>query len=128
MSRVRTGKFNAGIEILRHQTFTAIPVMLDGTLTVDDESVVLEEGRKIVKAGTILGGKSGTIFKGGKVATLTEGDDPVAEGVLRYDVDVTEGDRECSMIIRGEVYEDKLPVTLTEEVREALATRILFIK
>lgn len=131
MSRVRTGKMLGGIEILRHKDFTAIPVTLDSTVEADGKSVVEEGCRKIIKAGTILGGKEGKLLDGGTVATVKA--DGTAEGVLRYDVDVTDGDIEVSMIIRGEVYKDKLPAELGEGelgegVEEALSTRILFIK
>lgn len=127
MSRVRRGKFDVGKEVLRHKDFTAIPVMLDGTQEADGKSIVLENGRKVVKAGALLAGKSGKLLEGGSVAVVTA-DATACEGVLRYDVDITEGEREVSLVIRGEVYEDKLPVALTPEVRTALATRILFIK
>lgn len=131
MSRVRRGKFDVGKEILRHKDFTAIPVMLDGTQEVDGKSIVLENGRKVVKAGTLLMGKAASILEGETVAVTFDPanvDGLKVEGVLRYDVDITDGDREASLVIRGEVYEDKLPVALTAEVRTALATRILFIK
>lgn len=125
MNRVRKGAVDVGKEILRHKDFTAIPVML-GAQEVDDKSVVLEGGRKIVKAGSLLGGKSGKLLEGGSVAVVAEAEK--CEGVLRYDVDITDGEREASLVIRGEVYETKLPVALTPEARAALATRILFIK
>lgn len=131
MSRVRRGTFDVGKEILRHKDFTAIPVMLDGTLTVDEKSVVLDQGRKIVKAGTLLMGKAGAILEGENTAVVFDSsnlEELEVEGVLRYDVDITDGEREVSMVIRGEVYEEKLPEALTPEVRAALATRILFIK
>lgn len=130
MSRVRRGTFDVGVEILRHKDFTAIPVTLDGTLEADESSVVEVEGRTIVKAGTILAGKTGQLLGGKDVAVVYDAEDETAvpEGVLRYDVDITDGDKEVSMIIRGDIYEDKLPVELISDVREALATRILFIK
>ena len=126
MARVRTGKMLGGIEILRHKDFSAIPVTLDSTVEVDGKSIVQEGCRKIVKAGTILGGKDGKLLNGGTVATVKA--DATAEEILRYDVDITNGDIEVSMIIRGDVYKDKLPVELGEGVEEALSTRILFIK
>lgn len=127
MNRVRKGAVDVGKEILRHKDFTAIPVML-GAQEVDDKSVVLEGGRKIVKAGSLLGGKSGKLLEGGSVAVVVVAEAEKCEGVLRYDVDITDGEREASLVIRGEVYETKLPVALTPEARAALATRILFIK
>lgn len=126
MNRVRKGAVDIGKEILRHKDFTAIPVML-GAQEVDNKSVVLEGSRKIVKAGSLLGGKSGKLLEGGSVAVVVAEAEKY-EGVLRYDVDITDGEREASLVIRGEVYETKLPVALTPEARAALATRILFIK
>lgn len=128
MNRVRKDAVDVGKEILRHKDFTAIPVML-GAQEVDGKSVVLEGGRKIVKAGSLLGGKSDKLLEGGSVAVVVaEAEAQKCEGVLRYDVDITDGEREASLVIRGEVYETKLPVALTPEARAALATRILFIK
>lgn len=126
MNRVRKGAVDIGKEILRHKDFTAIPVML-GAQEVDGKSIVLEGGRKVVKAGSLLGGKSGKLLEGGSVAVVVA-EAEKCEGVLRYDVDITDGEREASLVIRGEVYETKLPVALTPEARAALATRILFIK
>lgn len=123
MALVRGRKYGGTIEILRHKDFTAIPVTVSKELAIDNKVVVEEHGRKIVKAGAILGGG---VLAGGKIIKLAN--DGEAEGVLRYDVDITDGDREASMVIRGEVFEEKLPEELSEEARKALATRILFIK
>lgn len=108
-------------EILATKNFSGIGVM------VDDEGVVANDrGAKIVKAGTIIGGKS--------KPTLTNHNEPVAtkegaeaEGVLLCDVDVTHGPNMGTMVIRGEVDLNKIVEPSTETIA-ALATRILFIK
>lgn len=85
-------------------------------VTVDDEGVSPgTDGRKIVPAGTIVGG--GTLTDPEvmvKKATTTpgEGGDPGttdAEGVLLYDVDVTYGPAPGAMVIHGFIDLNKLP-------------------
>ena len=55
--------------------------------------------------------KSGTIFPS---------NDSNAQGIVFSDVDVTYGDYACSIMTSGFVYEDRLPVNVTEEAKAAL--------
>lgn len=108
-------------EILATKNFSAIGVM------VDDAGVAANgKGLKIVKAGTVVGGKA--------KPTLTNENEPVtkkedgnAEGVLLHDVDVTEGPGVGTMVIRGEIDFNKIEEPNALSI-EALASRILFIK
>lgn len=60
-------------------------------------------GRKIVKAGTII-----------------PANDATAEGILANDVDVTQGDAIGSQIEAGYIYKDRLPEVPTDEAVTAL--------
>lgn len=61
------------------------------------------DGRKIVKAGTVL-----------------PANDATAEGVLFYDVDVTHGDAAGALLIHGFVDSTKLDVQPSAEAKAAL--------
>lgn len=85
-------------------------------VTVDNAGITANsEGKKIVPAGTIVGG--GTITDHEKLvtkATTTPGtggapDTSDAEGVLLNDVDVTYGPASGAMIIHGFIDLEKLP-------------------
>ena len=115
--------------------YVSIPVM------VDDAGIVANtEGKKIVLAGTIVGGNGGanavlandTVFvtahnvQGGATASAGAGVD--AEGVLLNDVDVTFGDASGAMLIHGFVNLTKLPAAPVADVITALKGRITFLK
>lgn len=87
---------------------------------VDDEGIVANaDGKKIVKAGTIVGGKAAPVLANLNQPVQeknTQGDDATdAEGVLKYDVDVTHGPKEGAMIIHGFIATDKLPTAPAAE-------------
>lgn len=97
-------------------------------VTVDDTGVTANtDGRKIVPAGTIVGG--GTLtnpsVKVRKAATTSGTSN--AEGVLFYDVDVTDGPKPGAMIIHGFINTSKIPTAPTVEEVAALK-QITFIK
>ncbi|WP_132995823.1 hypothetical protein [Sporanaerobacter acetigenes] len=109
-------------EILKTRNFEGISVM------VDDEGIVADNtGKKIVPAGTILGGKTGSLL-GTDTEVAVEKNTVDAEGVLLYDVDVTNGPEPASMVIRGNIDLNKIPTAPTTEAKGALKSRILFIK
>ncbi|WP_028559026.1 hypothetical protein [Paenibacillus pinihumi] len=75
-------------------------------ITVSDAGVVPNaEGKKIVPAGTILGG--GVISDNTKPAVKSN--DDKADGVLFHDVDVTYGPAPGALLIHGFVDLAKLP-------------------
>lgn len=99
-------------------------------ITVSDVGVVANaEGKKIVKAGTILGGGFLTNESTLAVKATSSGAPLVsnAEGVLFYDVDVTAGPAPGAALIHGFVDLDKLPVAPTVEEKAALK-QVTFLK
>ena len=97
--------------------YVAMPVMVDDAGVTPDE-----HGKKIVKAGTIVGGKNGSVFSSLNVPVMDKvvvnvdtvtNEDTVtaagAEGVLMYDVDVTYGPKDGAMIVHGFIKIDALP-------------------
>lgn len=111
-------------EILKTRDFEAIAVM------VDDADVAAVNGKKVVPAGTIVGGKAKPVLQNDDQPVVTKntallGED--AEGVLLYDVDVTHGPRNGSMVIRGNIDLGKVEAPIAE-AEAALKSRVLFIK
>ncbi|MFD1206647.1 head decoration protein [Sporosarcina contaminans] len=97
-------------------------------ITVSDAGVSPNaEGRKVVPAGTILGG--GVLADETKLAVkATTGEDGSnAEGVLFYDVDVTDGPAKGAMLIHGFIDTGKLPAAPTDEEVAALK-QITFVE
>lgn len=107
-NRVVKETFGNRTEILKFNEFIATSV------SVGDAGVVADgSGRKIVPAGTIVGGKTNPTLstKDGDVVEdkNTAGKGAKAEGVLLYDVDVTGGPREGAMVISGFIDLAKIP-------------------
>lgn len=99
-------------------------------ITVSDAGIVANsEGKKIVPAGTILGGGVIDDDTALAVKATTDGTSGVsnAEGILFNDVDVTNGPTPGALLIHGFVALDKLPVAPTAEETTALK-QITFLK
>lgn len=102
-------------------------------VTLDDTGITVNaEGRKIIPAGTILGGgvlaNPAALAKKAVTTTGEEGapDTSDAEGVLFNDVDVTYGPAPGAMIIHGFIAVDKIPAS--PDAAEATALKqITFI-
>ncbi|MEJ8548168.1 hypothetical protein [Brevibacillus borstelensis] len=93
-------------------------------ITVDDTGVTAgPDGKKIVPAGTIIGG--GFLSDETKKAVKTNG--AGAEGVLFNDTDVTYGPAPGAAIIHGFIAVDKLPEAPVAEAVTALK-QITFVK
>ena len=79
------------------------------------------DGRKIVPAGTVIGG---VLEDPTQAAVEADGGDDegsvAAEGVLMHDVDVTDGDALGTMIIRGVLDGTKLPADITDDQKATL--------
>ncbi|AKA68542.1 hypothetical protein [Clostridium scatologenes] len=105
-------------------------------VTVDDTGITANsDGKKIVPAGTIVGGGvlsdstkkvSAKNTQGGAAGSAGAGVD--AEGVLLNDVDVTYGPASGAMIIHGFIALDKLPAAPVADSVTALKGRVLFLK
>lgn len=112
-NRVKFEQYGNKKEILKFNEFVSTVVL------VTDVGVSSVNGKKIVKAGTIIGGKSKSVLENinepveGKNTTVNA---PDAEGVLLYDVDVTDGPREGSMVIWGFIDLNKIPEAPVEEL------------
>jgi len=85
------------------------------------------EGRKIIPAGTPVGGATSVLETRNTVLTVTntQATGANAQGVLRHDVDVTDGNANATLIVRGEVDSSKCPVVVAE-AKTAL-THIIFV-
>lgn len=94
-------------------------------VTVSDEGVVANaEGKKIVPAGTIIGGG----FLADETKKAVKSTEAIeAEGVLFYDVDVTYGPAAGAALIHGFIDLDKLPEQPTAAQVTALK-QITFLK
>ena len=93
-------------EILKFgvQDYVAHPCMVSASGVSADA-----DGRKIVKAGSILNA-SGSVVNDG-----------TAEGVLLYDVDVTNGDTNGALVVFGFIDGTKIPVNaLSQDCVNAL--------
>lgn len=97
------------------------------TVTLSAADVIPVDGKKILKAGTLLGSVAtpNTIVGGGAKAKPVNG--ATTEGLLVYDVDVTHGDMEAAMLYMGTVGLDRIPEAPSAEARAALA-RVTFTK
>lgn len=88
---------------------------------------VTENGRKIVKAGTPL---TGDLTARGTNFTAAGASDAV--GILLHDVDVTDADANCSLLIWGFVNLNRIDATtaakITAGVKTALAGKVWFLK
>lgn len=84
-------------------------------------------GRKIIKAGTPVGGTTSVLEVRSTVLTVTNSSTAGAnsQGVLRHDVDVTDGTANATLIVRGEVDSSKCP-TIEATAKTAL-THIIFV-
>ena len=92
-------------------------------VTVDDAGVTAVNGKKIVPAGTILGGG----FLADDTVNAVKANGATAEGVLFNNTDVTYGPAPGAALIHGFLALDKLPEAPTAEAVTALK-QITFLK
>lgn len=85
------------------------------------------EGKKIIPAGTPVGGTTSALKTRNTVLTVTNtaSNGANAQGVLRHDVDVTNGNANATMIVRGEIDSSKCPTIVAEA--EAVLTHLIFV-
>lgn len=94
------------------------------TATFDDTGITTNaDGKKIVPAGTIVGGG----MLADRSVKVKEANDATAVGVSRYDVDVTYGPAVGAVVIHGFVDLAKLPEPPSAEAIGALK-QITFMK
>ena len=85
-------------------------------------------GRKVIPAGTPIGGTTSALATRSAVLQVTNSSSTGAnaQGVLRYDVDVTDGNANATMIVFGFVDESKCP-TIDATVKTALKGMVTFV-
>ena len=85
------------------------------------------EGRKIIPAGTPVGGSTNVLETRNTVlaVTNTAATGENAQGVLRHDVDVTDGNANATLVVRGEIDLSKCP-TIVAEAKAALV-HLIFV-
>lgn len=76
--------------------------------------------RQIPQAGATTATNGGKYVKMGTVYPANDG---TAEGIVYEDVDVTTGNMPGSVVLKGVVYEDRLPVALESAAKSALEAK-----
>ena len=114
---LKTTSYGAGKDILYLlDDYTAITVNVSATGVSAGT-----DGKKIVPAGTVIGGVLADPTEAAVAAAGGSGEGAVAaEGVLMHDVDVTDGNALGTMIIRGVIDGTKLPANITANQKATL--------
>ena len=95
-------------------------IMAPGYILAHNDEGVTRETRQIAQAGATEVGTTKYV----KMGTPYPSNDGNCIGLLYEDVDVTVGDMPGSVITaNAEVYEDRLPVTLNDAAKTALAAK-----
>ena len=82
-------------------------------------------GRKVIPAGTVVGGASS--FLDNSQAVLSVGQDAKAQGVLEHDVDVTAGDATGTVIVFGFINTARIASgDVSADAKTALAGKVTF--
>ncbi len=119
---IKTSSYSTEKDILLapHLAFTI-------AVQVNNTGVATENGKKIIPAGTPVGGTTSVLETRSTVLSVTNkaADGANAQGVLRHDVDVTDGTANAELIIGGYVDSSKCP-TIDTTAKTAL-TRIVFV-
>ncbi len=92
------------------------------TVNVASEGIEAgDDGRKIVPAGTVIGGVLEDMSEAAVPAEGGSGEGAVAaEGILLHDVDVTSGNALGTMVVRGIIDGKKLPEAITDDQKATL--------
>lgn len=120
MSKFVETKYASEKNILKFDPYVATSVI------VDDAGIVATEGKKIVKAGTPVKGKTKKVLENPNEPVVKD-DTATAEGILLYDVDVTHGKATGSMLLWGFVDLTKV-VTAPSSAAQGALTMIKFMK
>ena len=112
-------------EILHSLPYEAITAVLDKTTT----GTVTENGRKILKAGTLLAGDKASIFADGTKKVKKAADAATyIDGVLLYDADITDADATVAVVYRGTLNESKVNGGTVADTVKAKLPHIQFVK
>ena len=98
------------------------------SVQVSNTGVTAVDGRKIIPAGTPLGGATSALETRNTVlsVTNTSSNGSTAQGILVYDVDVTNGNATGTLLVRGVIDTSKCP-TIDATVKTALKGAITFM-
>lgn len=91
---------------------------------ISDSNAITENGRKIIKAGTPVGGQNN--FLQDENAVLNTANDSTAQGIVEYDVDVTEGTGNATVLVEAYINESKIP-SISNDAKNKL-TKITFLR
>lgn len=107
--------------LLDPDTAYAIPVQ------VSNKNVTANaDGRKILPAGTVLGGATSALMT--RTAVLDKVADNTAQGILLWDLDVTDGTETGTMVVRGVIDSSKITnfTTLVPSAAQGAMPHIIF--
>lgn len=87
------------------------------------------DGKKIIKAGTPIGGSTSVLENRQEpmISTNTSGNGALAQGIVLHDVDVTEGNANATMVVAGVVDLLKLEDAPVSQAT-AVLTKIIFVE
>lgn len=110
--------------LLQPETAFSVSVMVGNTGVVNDAN-----GRKIIKAGTPIGGTTSALETRSTVLQMTNTSALGAntQGIIATEVDVTDGNVSVAMIVTGKVDTSKLPITLETSAKTQLEENGKFI-
>ena len=89
------------------------------------------DGKKIIKAGTAIGGDTDVLTNRQTVLKVTNDstNGSKSQGILLHDVDVTEGDANATMLVSGFVDLNKIDTTAQPDASvKTKLTKITFMK
>lgn len=111
--------------ILHNLPYEAISV----TVSKDTAGTETIGGKKVLKAGTLLGGVAGSIFddRESLATAVTGAEGETVDGISLNDIDVTDRDAVVALVYRGTVREDQLAGEVSDEVKGQL-NLIKFVK
>lgn len=124
---MKHSKIQFNKEILHNLDFEAISVTVDKATTGTE----VINNKKILKAGTIISGDGASIFEDRtkKVKKLTnDATTTYVDGVLLYDVDLTDGDSVGTCVYKGTLREDKVNGGSVEANVKSKLSHIKFVK
>lgn len=122
---MKTTKLFNVAEILHNESYEALTVVVDKTTT----GVVEESHRKILKAGTLLAGDGKSVFDDNTKKAKAVADTATnIDGVLLYDVDVTDADATAALVYRGTLREEKVNGGTVKAEAKAKLPHIQFVK
>lgn len=121
---METKTLGTGKNILHNLPYESISVTVDKATT----GTVLVNGRKILRAGSLVAGDGASIFADrSKKVKYTAGTEGNIDGITLNDVDVTNSDAHVAMVYRGTVRADRVLPAVVANVSTQLK-HIVFVE